>query len=792
MWARGRTLLLRLLGKGHWSPFLRALSNQGRPSPVFFPPELIDQGLSFALTGITNTFGFQGHARWALPWWAEQQLRPESPAFIPTGVNVLTVNLTSRNWTALALRGAPWKAMVDPCGMLTPKAFAPSWMPALAYGGRTWIPSRLDPAQVAQELREGWQNRVVTRLKVLEGLAWSSEATAFRHGDRDWVHWTHRLAWSGPEPVALTFMLGLRPYNALTLGPVFRSRVKRGLWSVNRQAALVLGSEPDSVRFGKDGTDPFLDEPPAFPEEAGTSPDPATAEAKTRGRSRHGWLGGAARWELRLEPGQSWDLETFALVPTDDRRLRWRTLETGWLQAAAMAEGEAWDGRGAPLGLRVADPGLRTLVTALAHRLPAFDNGAHFAPGAFFYNHAWLRDSAFIALAHDLWGLHGAVADKAEAWLKTQTWAGDFRSHSGEWDGSGETLFTWSTHVLTTGSAAFLEAHWRRLGRCARWIVRTRRKDRTPGSHGLLPAGLSAEHFGPNDHYLWDNFWSLAGLDRFRLALTRWAEAPAGARRLAAWLGTEADAYRAELQGHIARLTEREGGLLPSSPYRHPDAACIGTLAALSPLDLDLGPAPWAQANAAFLMAHWVPDGFFYQPIIHTGGNAYLTVQLARALQCLGDRRWLDLLGGVRAHATATLTWPEACHPRTGGGCMGDGDHGWACAEVLSLVRLALVRDQGGQLLLLPNAPASWWATGPLGLVDAPTPAGRLTFALEPAGPGRHTLAWDLDREGLRTGWPLVLVLPEGGRVEGAFEAAASPWGAPALRLPDRGELVIH
>jgi len=168
MWRRGLTLLLRLFGKGHWSPFLRALSNQGRPSPVFFPPELIDQGLSFALTGITNTFGFQGHAGWALPWWAEQQLRRESPAFIPTGVNVLTVNLTNRDWTSLALAGAPWKAMVDPCGMLTAKAFAPSWMPALVCGGRTWIPSRLDAAQVEQGLRDGWMNRVVTRLKVRE------------------------------------------------------------------------------------------------------------------------------------------------------------------------------------------------------------------------------------------------------------------------------------------------------------------------------------------------------------------------------------------------------------------------------------------------------------------------------------------------------------------------------------------------------------------------------------------------------------------------------------------------
>ena len=29
---------------------------------------------------------------------------------------------------------------------------------------------------------------------------------------------------------------------------------------------------------------------------------------------------------------------------------------------------------------------------------------------------------------------------------------------------------------------------------------------------GLLPAGFSAEHLGPNDFYYWDDFWSIAGL----------------------------------------------------------------------------------------------------------------------------------------------------------------------------------------------------------------------------------------------------------------------------------------
>ena len=782
MWNRGIAFVLRLFGRGHWNPFLRALSNLGRPAPVFFPPELLDQGFSLALTGITNTFAFQSHASWALPWWAEQQVHPDSASFIPTGVNVLTANLTHRNWVTLGLAGAPWKAMVDPCGMLTPKAFGPSWMPSVTLEGQTWIPSRLEVAQLDQSLRDGWQNRVITRYGVHDALAWNSEAMAFRDGDRDWVRWTHTLAWKGDDSVELGFSLGLRPYNALCLGPIFRSRLRNRSWSVNHQAALVLPCEPDTVWFGKERVDPFLDEPP---------PEPAV-----RGRSRSGWLAGVARWNLRLEPGQTWTLESFALIPAHDRRLRWRSLDVEGLSASATSEAATWEDRTAPLGLTLANQELQTLVTALSHRLPVFDNGSHFAPGAFFYNHPWIRDSTFLAMAHDLWGLHGAVTTKETAWMRTQTRAGDFRSHSGEWDGTGQTLFTWATHALTTRSVGVLARNWRSLGRGARWVARTRRRERNPTSPraGLLPAGLSAEHFGPNDHYLWDNFWCLAGLERLQLALSRWEEAPAGARRLVEWLASETSTYRADLQLHITRLMERHGGLLPSSPYRHPDAACIGTLVALAPLDLALGPetSHWARANANFLMDHWVRNGIFFQPIVHTGGNAYLTAQLARALQCLGDARWLGLLEGIVVHASPAWTWPEAIHPRTGGGCMGDGDHGWACADVLSLVRQALVREQAGCLLLLPNAPEAWWAMGSVALTEAPTPAGRVTFSLVPGDDGRHILIWERHRTALQPPWPLMLVLPAGWWTEGDFERAETPWGAPGVWLAEAGRLTMR
>ena len=123
---------------------------------------------------------------------------------------------------------------------------------------------------------------------------------------------------------------------------------------------------------------------------------------------------------------------------------------------------------------------------------------------------------------------------------------------------------------------------------------------------------------------------------------------------------------------------------------------------------------------------------------------------------------------------------------------MGDGDHGWACADVLSLVRQALVREQGGRLLLLPNAPEAWWLNGPLGLWEAPTLAGRLSFRLVPEGESTHVLTWDLQRTAFQAPWPLLLVLPMGWEAEDYWDCLETPWGAPGIGLPETGRLSLR
>ena len=86
--------------------------------------------------------------------------------------------------------------------------------------------------------------------------------------------------------------------------------------------------------------------------------------------------------------------------------------------------------------------------------------------------------------------------------------------------------------------------------------------------------------------------------------------------------------------------------------------------------------------------------------MIHSGMNVYLTLAVAQGLLRAGDTGYRKLLFRAADLASPTGQWPEAIHPQTGGGCMGDGQHGWAAAEWVMMLRNLFVREEGRDLLI--------------------------------------------------------------------------------------------
>ena len=186
--------------------------------------------------------------------------------------------------------------------------------------------------------------------------------------------------------------------------------------------------------------------------------------------------------------------------------------------------------------------------------------------------------------------------------------------------------------------------------------------------------------------------------------------------------------------------------IVPAGPRRRVDPAIIGSLVAVWPLELWPVDDPAMAATAQAVRDRFCIGPAFFQAISHTGLGTYLTLQLAEVELAAADRRALERLQWLVEAATPTFTWPEAVHPRLGGGCMGDGHHGWAAADFLTFVRNLLVREtvvDGRQELLLCSMLPPEWVGQDVEVRDAPTHAGPLSFSLGWDG-RRPILQWEL------------------------------------------------
>jgi hypothetical protein len=163
------------------------------------------------------------------------------------------------------------------------------------------------------------------------------------------------------------------------------------------------------------------------------------------------------------------------------------------------------------------------------------------------------------------------------------------------------------------------------------------------------------------------------------------------------------------------------------------DPGAIGSLVAGYPLQLFAAEDQWLLATVDFLLEKCTFRGGFFQDVIHSGINAYLTLHMAQVLLRAGDMRALELFRTVAELASPTGQWPEAIHPRTLGGCMGDGHHVWASAEWVVMQRNCFVREEGQRLVLCAGLFPEWLTqTKPLSFGPTPTLFGPVTVRVSP------------------------------------------------------------
>jgi hypothetical protein len=345
-------------------------------------------------------------------------------------------------------------------------------------------------------------------------------------------------------------------------------------------------------------------------------------------------------------------------------------------------------------------------------------------PGPYTYRRFWYRDAALILNALITLGAKERARRALELFPRGQLRDGYFRSQEGEWDSNGEVLWILDRYFALTGEP--VSSEWSDvIERGARWILHKRMP---PASvhPGLLPAGFSAEHLGPNDYYYWDNFWGVAGLQSAARLL----------RTVNPTLADEFEAGAADFTSVIASSVERDlsrtCGAIPAAPNRRMDSGAVGSLIADFPLQLFPARDPRVMATVEWLLANSFVCGGFFQNMIHSGINAYLTLHVAQVMLRAGDARVHSLIDAVAALASPTGQWPEAIHPRTLGGCMGDGQHVWAAAEWLMMMRNLFVREEGDTLVIGSGFRAEWLKPGASLFIESTlTPFGQVSVHLD-------------------------------------------------------------
>ncbi|HEX2119457.1 MAG TPA: hypothetical protein VHF91_09760, partial [Acidimicrobiales bacterium] len=371
-----------------------------------------------------------------------------------------------------------------------------------------------------------------------------------------------------------------------------------------------------------------------------------------------------------------------------------------------------------------------------------FHDGDEITPGPTTYHRFWFRDAAYLIAAMDRYGFHRESTQVLRSYPRRQHRDGFYFSQRQEWDANGSALWALAEHWRLTRDTTCIDPE--SVLKAVRWIEHKRntRRRKDPRLKGLMPASISAEHLGPFDFFYWDDFWSLRGL-RDGATLLRLCGRDAEAVEAEGW----AEGLRADLAASMARVADRLGtDIVPAGPRRRVDPAIIGSLVAVWPLGLVPADDRAMAATADAVRERFCIGPAFFQAISHTGLGTYLTLQLAEVELAGGDRRALTRLEWLVEAATPTFTWPEAIHPRLGGGCMGDGHHGWAAADFLTFVRNLLVREVvvgGRQELLLCSMLPEDWVGKEVELRNAPTHAGPLSFVLRWEG-DRPVLRWEL------------------------------------------------
>ncbi|MFW6147642.1 MAG: hypothetical protein ACOC6B_04535 [Thermodesulfobacteriota bacterium] len=675
-----------------------------QPSEVMVPIELLRAGAVLQARGLINSQVIQHNLDWIWPYWVEQQFDPRSESFVPRAFSLTHINLTHRNWTAVGISDFTPTPIVDPRGLVMP--FFDSWSLdawIMSEVGGELIPSRLSSA--SQHMVMEGNLKVVTEGEEKGFALESCVEEVLEEGAP-----ACRVTLSAQAESNSWLVVALRPYNPEGISFIRKITLLPGGegWEINGEHHVYFRFLPDRYLFS------HYQEGDVYHKILRSSNPP-----QQQIKCSVGMATGAALFRVQRAVAR----KVRVLVPLDEAgssRGKTKTVITApelWRKSieGCCALNSPYD-----RDSYLYKSSVRTLILHTPDQAYA---------GPYTYKRFWFRDMGFIVYALLCVGLYERARKILNHSLSRQSASGYFVSQEGEWDSNGVVLWSMKQYCAITGANP--DPTWLRpIKKACRWIRRKRLSAEGGEPHaGLLPAGFSAEHLGPNDYYYWDDFWSVAGLRAGAYLLNR-----LGTQKDAEVFSAEADSLLHAIERSLQASAERIGSsAMPASPYRRLDSGAIGSIVAGYPLKLWDPKDSRVCETVEHLMKHCLVEGGFFHDIAHSGINAYLTLHMAQVLLRSGDERFLKLMDAIASLASPTGQWPEAIHPRIRTGCMGDGQHVWASAEWILMARNCLVREEeDSSLLVILSGVTELWYKPPslFSFGPAPTIYGPISISV--------------------------------------------------------------
>lgn len=667
---------IKFLKLKNLKPYLLSLLNMGKKGEVTFPKELIPLNLEVLLKGLLTSRVFEINSNWVFPFWIEEQLNPNKDVFIPRGANIFAINTTYRNWTILGSIERDEKGVIDLRGMVSPRENFPSLDIFIKFNENYFFPSRNNVEQNVDPLT----GLIKTSYK---GEDFEYYFDTFSSEENRGIFLKYNLKARKDGLFKIFFLV--RPFNPESFIPIYKIEFKDNKIFVNSHPFLIPLTNNFNFILFEDESD-ILD---------------YKIVEKSSLTSKYGLLTGGIYFEENLNKDEDKSFEIF--LPQDNYYILNSDFEKAKEKKIVFMKNE----RENELIIETPDENFNRIFESNKVYLKCLINSEYITPGPLTYKKFWFRDSAYMIPALMKIGDLNRSRKIIEYFKKKIKKDGYFQSQAGEWDSNGEAIFTISEYYRYTKDKNFLNEFYPYIKKGALWIERKRKKYKD--SFGLLPSSFSAEHFGPNDLYYYDDYFGLRGL--------------LDASYLADELNIKSESeifykYYQDFKNDVRRTIDIDQKRLNKKicvgAYgRNIDASMIATFTSIFPLNLDLLSKEEVLNTYEELKKRFFVKNCFYQNITHSGINLYLTLEIAGSLLFLNEEEEATkLFDSVISLLTPTYTGPEAINPKSLGGCEGDGHHGWLIAEILHFIRNSILFEKDNKIVILSGSRKEWFKDG--------------------------------------------------------------------------------